>query len=183
MNFRNSRLALAGLVEQPLVNSWHRRERTGGCVCFSTRTAPNRASATSIKFHSRRRLRRTRATLSASSRPATPRPPQAARPHRAVSAVTFSSSKLLHLSRHARPSKRCQMYRHVRTGEDVRTIAHPFVTSDDSDLDLLDRCYETACEALHSEYNIEIPSLDGRHNPSQTLCSIVRGRPTRRTRL
>ena len=43
----------------------------------------------------------------------------------------------------------------------MRTIAHPFVTSDDSDLDLLDRCYKTACEALHSEYNIEIPSLDG----------------------
>ena len=65
----------------------------------------------------------------------------------------------------------------------MRTIAHPFVTSDDSDLDLLDRCYETACEALHSEYNIEIPSLDGLMIiPLTNALLIVRGRPTRRTR-
>jgi hypothetical protein len=41
----------------------------------------------------------------------------------------------------------------------LKNIAHPFATPDDCDLDLLDRCYEAACQDLRSEYNIELAAL------------------------
>ena len=36
---------------------------------------------------------------------------------------------------------------------------HPFATADDRDLDLLNRCYEAACQDLQSNYEIELAAL------------------------
>ena len=57
---------------------------------------------------------------------------------------------------------------HGRKRENLRAPFRDF----DCDLDLLDRCYETACKALFSEYSSNLVARSRLIIPLRMLCSI-----------